>query len=67
MPKNLFWQIDNILVSNAYYIVLMWFPYYFSKIGFKEQSSTISIMYPITTCIGALLIGPIANRFPKLL
>ena len=45
----------------------MWFPYYFSQIGFKEQSSTISIIYPIATCIGTFLIGAIVEKFPKLI
>ena len=56
-PKNLLWQIDNILIGNLYYIVLVWFPYYFSKLGFEKQSSTISIMLPLAACFGTIIIG----------
>ena len=45
----------------------MWFPYYFSKLGFEKQSSTISIMYPIATCVGTILIGAFVNKFSSLL
>ena len=40
----------------------MWTPYYFSKIGLEDQSSIISIMYPIAMVIGSLALGPFYKK-----
>lgn len=30
-PKHLFWLFNVTVISNFYYSILMWIPYYFSK------------------------------------
>ena len=61
-PENLLWLLNNLFMANIYFSVMVWFPYYFAKIGFANQSSIISIMYPITACFGTLLIGALIKK-----
>ena len=66
VPNHLCFFTTRVLLGNGYYIVLVWFPYYFSKLGYQEESSNISIMFPITSCLGTLVLGAFVKKIPIL-
>ena len=42
-------------LNNFYFIVMMWTPYFLSKVGFSSYTSTVSLMYPLMSCLSALI------------
>ena len=54
-PRNFFLIAEYTLATSFYYSVLMWYPYYFSLIGFPNSSSTIAMIYLITYTVGTVL------------
>ena len=63
IPKNFFWLLSRTFMGVVYSSLLVWFPYYYSSIGFENESSTISIMYPIATTLGTIIVGSLAQKF----
>ena len=55
--RNLLWLLNCITLENCYYVVLMWTPFYFVKLGFTEESALISLMLPLMGCVSALLLN----------
>ena len=35
-PTNLLWFIENLSITNFYISVMMWAPYYFSRLGYES-------------------------------
>ena len=52
------------LMSSFYYLMILWLPYFFSSIGYK-QAGFISIAYPIAFIIGGLVFQPIQSCFKR--
>ena len=68
LPRNLLWFIDTCFVMILYFNVMMWAPYYFSKIGFGSQTTLISITFPLLSSISAIIFsfgfGQCQSRVP---
>ena len=57
VPKHLLWMLNYWFCFNFYYTILMWTPYYFTELGYVEQSSLISLMFPLMNCVSVLTIN----------
>ena len=57
VPRNLLWCIENCALIIFYFNVMMWAPYYFSKIGFDSQTTLISLMFPLLNCVSAVIFS----------
>ena len=57
LPRNLLWFIETCSLMISYSNIIMWAPYYFSKIGFESQTTLISIMYPLLNCVSAIIFS----------
>lgn len=69
--EKLLWFIDNLFITNFYVSVMMWIPYYFSKLGFESETALMSLMFPLATCLAIVLfsfsLGFLESRAPLLL
>lgn len=54
----------SFLMSSFYYLMILWLPYFFGSIGYK-QAGFISIAYPIAYIISGLVFQPIQNYFKR--
>ena len=69
-PKKLFVILDFTMLETLFYNGLLWFPYYFTVIGYEGYSSYFTSGYVVATCLGTLSFESIikwsgidANKF----
>ena len=62
VPRNLLWCIENCALIIFYFNVMMWAPYYFTKIGFESQTTLISLMFPLLNVISAIIFSYIFGQ-----
>lgn len=60
---NLFWFLEFALVRTLYYLEIMWYPYYFSKMGYLNMGAFISMVPPVGVLVGSIVIGWIVKKF----
>ena len=49
--------LDGAALHSIHQIVLLWMPYYFSKLGFGSYNISITAAYVLSLPIGAFLFG----------
>ena len=53
--SNFLFVIDFAFQEVFYALITLWFPYYFSEIGFTSESYIISLIYPAALVIGVIV------------
>lgn len=67
-PKKLLAILEIVAIALCYYNILLWFPYYFSFIGFQDYASYLSIICPISIFFGGIFFESLMKlcaRFDK--
>ena len=62
---NSLWFVDAILQHALAYNLMLWFPYYFSKLHFNFSMILISISFYVMTFPGCILLESLISCFPK--
>ena len=53
--SHLLWFISSVSLINFHFIIIMWTPYFLSKVGFSSYISTVSIIYPLMSCLSSFV------------
>ena len=54
------------VISTVYYMMILWLPYFFISIGYK-QGAYISIAYPLAYILSGIIFQPFQNMFGQYL
>ena len=53
-PKRAMAVAESILFISLYYCILVWFPYYFTEIGYGPYATHLSVIFPLLVFLGCL-------------
>ena len=52
--KRMIAVVENVLLLGLFYSILLWFPYYFTEIGYASYAINLSVMTPFLVFFGCL-------------
>ena len=57
--------VENVLVVGLYYNMLLWFPYYFTSIGYASHATNLSVISSFMMFFGCLVFESVARLCPN--
>ena len=57
------WLLDTSIITGVYYIQMMWYPYYFTQLGYTTMAGIISMIPPLALPFGSAFFSWINTSY----
>ena len=64
-PKRAVAVVENVLFVGLYYNILLWFPYYFTRIGYASHATNFSVISAFLMFFGCLVFESLIKFCPS--